>query len=128
MTTIIATLKRATTAFVIAILLQSTLACEPPPPSACDSQCAIKLAWPDSVEGWALEVARCESGFRANARNGSHVGLFQLTGKYHKPRATELGFTWDQVSVEAYANAAVAYDLYAEQGRRPWAASKHCWG
>lgn len=124
----IATLKRVTVAFSIAFLLQSAAACEPPPPSVCDSQCAIRLTWPDNVEGWALAVARCESTLKPNARNGSHVGLFQLTGKYHKPRASKLGFTWEQVSTEAWANAATAYDLYAEQGRTPWAASKHCWG
>lgn len=123
----ILTLKRVITGFLIAFLLQFSLACQPPAPSVCDSQCAIRLTWPDNVEDWALAVARCESGYRPNARNGSHVGLFQLTGKYHKPRATKLGYTWAQVSSEAWANAAVAYDLYAEQGRRPWAASKHCW-
>lgn len=61
-----------------------------------------------------------ESTGNPTARNGVHVGLFQLSGTYHRARAQRLGFTWEQVSTQAYPNARVAADLVLEQGWRPW--------
>lgn len=68
----------------------------------------------------ALSVSWCESRHVATARNGVHVGPFQLSGTYHRERAARMGFTWEQVATEARANIAVAADLYAEQGWGPW--------
>lgn len=72
--------------------------------------------------GEALEVAACESGFNPDAvsPSGGHVGVFQLSTRYHRERAARLGFTWEQVAHDARANATVAADLWAEQGWRPW--------
>jgi hypothetical protein len=69
----------------------------------------------------AVNVAGCETGhtYDPSSRNGSHVGLFQLSETYHRARAERLGFQWSQM-VEARANVAVAADLYAEQGWQPW--------
>lgn len=68
----------------------------------------------------AARVAWCESKYDETAFNGVHVGIFQLSGRYHRARAERLGFTWEQVSTEAYANIVVAHDLYLEQGWGPW--------
>jgi hypothetical protein len=40
----------------------------------------------------------------------------------HRARAARLGFTWSQMR-EAWPNAVVAYNLWREQGWRPWAAT-----
>lgn len=67
----------------------------------------------------ALRVAQCESGFVPTARNGVHVGIFQLSGTYHRARAARLGFDWSRM-VEAGPNAAVAADIYSESKWGPW--------
>jgi hypothetical protein len=97
--------------------------------NACDADvaCTIRAVWPDASESWALAVAKCESGLNPRARNGSHVGLFQLASKYHQPKATALGLTWTEVATQARPNAEVALELYRQQGARPWAASRSCW-
>lgn len=75
---------------------------------------------------WAVRVARCESGLRPNARNGSHVGLFQLSTRYHSHRISKV--RRDGTSLyDPLTNILVARDLYLEQGRRPWYASRKCW-
>jgi hypothetical protein len=64
---------------------------------------------------------RGESGGDPNAQLGVHVGVFQLSGRYHRARAERLGYTWEQVATEVYPNARTAADLQAEQGWTPWA-------
>lgn len=68
----------------------------------------------------AVRVARCESGLRPGAvSSGGHAGLFQLA-RVHAGRAARLGYAWSQM-LEAYPNTRVAFDLWREQGWRPWA-------
>lgn len=67
----------------------------------------------------AVAVARCESGLRPWARNGPHVGLFQVNVYIHGARIHRMGFSVAQM-VEAGPNIAVARALWLEQGWRPW--------
>lgn len=71
----------------------------------------------------AVRVAQCESHLNPRATNGSHVGLFQISGRYHQGRVARLGFTWSQM-YEAGPNTTVAADLFGEQGWRPWACAR----
>lgn len=74
----------------------------------------------------AVRVAGCEStgdpsGQRLDehAVNGQHLGVLQLSRKYHEARARRLGFRWEQMA-EAGPNVAVAADLYSESKWSPW--------
>lgn len=67
----------------------------------------------------AVRVARCESSLNPAAVNGSHAGLFQLSGTYHRERAARLGYSWSDMFT-VFGNVAVAYDLWLEQGWAPW--------
>lgn len=97
--------------------------------TACTTvTCVIREVWPDDSEAWALNVAWCESSMNPEARNGSHYGLYQLAKRFHESKAADLGYTWSEVATEARPNAEVALQLYRQQGARPWAASKGCWG
>lgn len=87
----------------------------PPPADIAEAVCS---AFGDDCAE-ALDVARCESRFRPDARNGVHVGLFQLSGRWHRARAARLGYEWERMT-EAGPNAVVAADLHDEQGWRPW--------
>lgn len=126
---------------VQAVLLPSTTvpaqttAAPPPPtprPSAAPPPKPVEPSAPGDVEAAiqqafgadapaAMRVARCESGLNPGAvsKSGTYVGLFQLSGRYHQPRAQRMGFTWAQMT-EALPNAQVAADLFHEQGWRPW--------
>lgn len=66
----------------------------------------------------AVRVATCESGLDPANVNGQYRGLFQL-GNYHKQRAADMGYTWNQM-FEAMPNIKVAYNLFLEQGWGPW--------
>lgn len=75
-----------------------------------------------AVAEQAVRVSGCETGRTydpAVVNSSGHTGLFQLSPRYHTARAQKLGFTWDQMR-QAVPNIAVAADLYAEQGWRPW--------
>jgi hypothetical protein len=69
----------------------------------------------------AVRVAGCETGdtYYPGARNGQHLGLFQISRTYHEDRVRRLGFTWEQMA-EVDPNIAVAVDIYAESGWGPW--------
>lgn len=101
----------------------TTTARRPPPPPPLpvgDVEAAIAQAFGPELYPAALRVARCESSLDPTARTGDHVGLFQLSTRYHAHRAAKFGYTWAQVATEAYPNAVVAADLQREQGWRPW--------
>lgn len=93
--------------------------------SACTPQQAITLAFGDrgpEVVDQAMRVAggatpRCpngESTMNPRAVNGSHVGLFQLSTRYHSHRFGG-GDPFDPL-----VNALAARSLYDEQGWGPW--------
>lgn len=64
---------------------------------------------------WDVQVAArilwCESRGDPSARNGRHVGLFQIANGPPDP----------------IENIALAYRMYASRGWRPWHASRSCW-
>jgi hypothetical protein len=59
----------------------------------------------------ASRIVWCESKGDPNARNGRHVGLFQIA---HGP-------------TDPTANVALAFRMYTARGWRPWYASRACW-
>lgn len=67
----------------------------------------------------ACHVLVCESGGNPQARNRSGAtGLFQLM-PVHAARFVARGWSWGDVT-DGVRNIAVAHDLWAEQGWRPW--------
>lgn len=64
---------------------------------------------------WDVQVACrilwCESGGDQNARNGRHVGLFQIADGPADPAE----------------NVALAHRMYQRRGWQPWEASRRCW-
>lgn len=61
-----------------------------------------------------IRVGSCESGLRMSARNGRHVGIFQIANA--NPHAT----------VEDHV--ALAFRMWSNRGMQPWYPSRHCWG
>lgn len=73
-----------------------------------------------------LAIARCESGYNANAKNRSSTasGVFQyLAGTWANTPEGKAGKS--VFDVEANIEAAVRH--IAKKGTSPWNASKHCW-
>lgn len=98
-------------------------------------ECAIRDAWEDyGLEGvvglWSFgEMIRCESSFDPAAKNphSSASGLGQHLMRYWPDRAVQAGHPGGDV-FNAEVNADVTAWLFATQGARPWAASRHCHG
>jgi HAMP domain-containing protein len=82
----------------------------PAAPGACSG-------WLDVVDDhpWDVSVACrilwCESRGDPNARNGRHVGLFQIADGPADPAA----------------NVALAASMWSRRGWQPWDASRRCW-
>ena len=79
-----------------------------------------------------VQIARCESGFRQNAADGSvlqglvdndDTGVMQINKRYHNKKATAMGLNLDDI----YQNMAYARYLYEKEGTQPWNASSPCW-
>jgi len=79
------------------------------------------------------EIARCESTFRHNLKDGSvlqgrvdpaDTGVMQINKRYHLSTATAMDLNLDDI----YDNMAYARNLYERQGTQPWSASMPCWG
>ena len=80
-----------------------------------------------------IAIARCESGPRQFAANGSPlyagtddlmVGIFQLDSAIHTAPAAALGF---DITTAAGNMGYVRY-LYGAEGTEPWISSFPCWG
>lgn len=80
-----------------------------------------------------IEVARCESEFRHELRDGSvlkgridpaDTGVMQINKRFHQATATKMELNIDVIN----DNLAYARHLYETQGTRPWNASMPCWG
>lgn len=69
-----------------------------------------------------VEVARCESRFKADAEGPTNDGgVFQIHRPSHHARIEGMDL-YDPVE-----NIRFARVLYEERGLRPWYASRHCW-
>lgn len=89
--------------------------------SACSPQQFV--AWAFAREGAssgeqqrAVDIAECESRFVETARNGRHVGWFQINVDLHQHRAP-----WADLT-NGPSNAVVAAGLWAAHGWSPWEA------
>lgn len=80
-----------------------------------------------------VQVARCESTFRHNNKDGSvlrgrvdqrDLGVMQINTYYHGDTAARLNLDLTQFE----DNLAYARYLYEKQGVQPWSASQPCWG
>jgi hypothetical protein len=67
----------------------------------------------------AVTIARCESGLRPDARNGSNYGLMQINVAQgaQGPRIASLGLTPDQM-FNPWWNAWVAAELWQSRNQR----------
>jgi soluble lytic murein transglycosylase-like protein len=86
----------------------------PPPSPQRSGTCS---GWSDLISQYAWDVAVackvmwCESRGNPNARNGRHVGLFQIANGPFDPAE----------------NVALAYSMWSKRGWQPWSASQKCW-
>lgn len=91
-------------------------------PDVGEVEAYILQVWTEAGYGWdaakAVRVARCESGLRPDARNGSHYGIFQIQT--------------DDPSMVPYLydyryNIENAIDMYIASGwSQHWRATRHC--
>lgn len=79
-----------------------------------------------------VEVAKCESRFRQNDKNGNTLrgvansydrGVMQINELYHLDRSANLGYD----ILELSGNVAYARVLFEKEGLRPWNSSASCW-
>lgn len=98
-------------------------AVEPVPAGSCGGwRDTIARYFPADQVATACRVAACESNFvptAANPRSNAR-GLFQLMMSYHAPRFYARGWTYDDWA-DPEKNTAIAFELWSEQGWRPWA-------
>ena len=67
----------------------------------------------------ALKVAFCESKFDPSVTGRFRErGIFQIH-PVHRKRIESMGYTWDQM-YEVLPNIKVAYEIWSEQGWKPW--------
>ena len=89
-------------------------------PDSQDPQFIIEKVFGKDA-GVMKEIARCESGFNAKARNkhSSAVGLFQILSYAHNVNAKYLE--------DPMINALIAKKLFDASGTQPWVSSISCW-
>ena len=81
---------------------------------------ACAYPWPRGC-AWAVEVVRCESTFRADARNGVYRGWWQIDVNHLNPGAALDGFGWTVADLyDPMINTAAAWELYQLQGPGAW--------
>ena len=78
------------------------------------------------------EVAKCESRFRQEDKNGNILkgtinsfdrGVMQINELYHLDRAENLGYDISELS----GNVSYARHLFEREGLKPWNSSASCW-
>lgn len=80
---------------------------------------AILKVWGHGARGrLGLKISWCESTWRTWAKNGSHLGLFQMG----RPERRTYGH-----GPGAVTQARAALHYYFDSGTSPWYASKYCW-
>jgi soluble lytic murein transglycosylase-like protein len=75
-----------------------------------------------------LRIAKCESGFKADAQNKTSTasGIFQFLTSTFTQQAEAHGLLWTDKN-DAETQAELAAHMIAEGGLRHWNASKDCW-
>jgi len=80
-----------------------------------------------------VEIAKCESRFRQNDKNGdvlrgeknsSDRGVMQINEYFHNENSDKLGY--NILTIEG--NTAYARYLFEKYGVKPWSSSIKCWG
>ena len=115
-------MKRLAATALLATAATATACVPPPAPQTCAQ--AVDRIWPQSSRGWAHRVVWRESRgdtTAVNPRSGTS-GCAQLS-PVHARRFTKLGYSWKKDRFDPVANIRVAFDLYREQGARPWRVS-----
>lgn len=81
---------------------------------------AVDSIFPEEAKARMRLIVKRESGGNPRAKNRASTasGCTQML-KVHSARFRKLGYSWDQRFV-AYVNVTVAYDLWRDQGWRPW--------
>lgn len=82
-----------------------------------------ELGFDDYTISRFIRVAKCESGLKPDAKNGSSTatGIYQIIiGTWDGNKCT--GERWDFVD-----NIDCAYKLLKNRGFQPWESSKECW-
>jgi hypothetical protein len=100
----------------------TTTVAAPPASSRAEVQALIREIWPDELEERALEIARRESNFYADADNGwCCVGVFQIYWTAHRSWLDDYGITTREGLKDARKNITAAYALYQNAGGwGPW--------
>jgi soluble lytic murein transglycosylase-like protein len=111
-------------ALVVAAALPAAAASAPPAnPSSTHQRsiAAIRAAWPDHLEGRALQIAWRESGWQPGAvsRSGDY-GLLQLNWKANRAWLRTQGVTNPRQLLDPATNARLGYVLYGMAGWKPW--------
>ena len=112
-------MKRLAATALLATAATAT-GCDPPPaPQTCAQ--AVDRIWPAASRAWAHRVVWRESRGdpRADNPRSGTSGCAQLS-PVHARRFTKLGYSWKKDRFDPVANIRVAFDLYEEQGTRPW--------
>jgi hypothetical protein len=78
------------------------------------------MPWPCQQ---ALAVAWCESRMDPAATNGAHIGLFQLSPRWHGWRLGE-----GESFFDAAASTRIASEIWSESRWIPWRSSRACHG
>lgn len=99
---------------------------EPVDAAPGDVEAYILQVWTEAGYGHdaakAVRIARCESGLRPDARNGSHYGIFQIawTSKSSVPASALYDYRYNiEVAIDMYIGAGASF-------RTHWAATVHC--
>jgi len=97
----------------------AVLTSAPQRPADCNE--AIAAVWPPPLQARAQRISFRESRNTpwAQNRRSSAAGCFQLLA-LHAGRFGKLGLDWGRDRYDALANTQVAFDLFLEQGWRPW--------
>ena len=109
-----------TAAAALAAPLATPIPAPPPQPVTLEGAEAVICAqdWPCQQ---ALSVARCESGpdYIAGFNRSWHGGTFQIAS-LHAWRFTKRGWDFWTDALVLERNVAIAYEIWAQQGWRPW--------
>ena len=113
-------MKRLAAAALLATAATATACVPPPAPQTCPD--AVRLAFGGTgVAERMVRISWRESRWdttAVNPRSGTS-GCAQLS-PVHARRFTKLGYSWKKDRFDPVANIRVAFDLYEEQGTRPW--------
>jgi hypothetical protein len=93
-------------------------------PIICIRDVGEEMGFKNSDITTMVKIAKCESGFKANAKNptSTATGIFQIIiGTWDGNKC--LGERWDYED-----NIKCGWQIYKLRGTQPWISSQGCWG